>query len=405
MDLLKKKETEILFAEMARLLNFTVEEYREIIKDPVMRQLINIYQPESWFTLYEERFVATHNESGALLFMSLIDSTCQSKSTQKELLSLVIPSMKRLSSSVPDTHPITAIHSHFSTMLCCFMENPVGEDMSLEAETLVVEAVKEFDIISLLSSMTRLFQNEYTLEHVPQRLVKFRDVLFEPAKSSKEDQDEDDYWNTHDILNYNSHLYLRLLCCLQRLLSLLKDPLRVKDLLPLLDMNRETFKQATAFVTIPKIQKIMIGTYFHRDTFHRADEHRIWFFPTAKIYRYWIALELESLGETLSFVPCDSLDYKKERGQFAKDAKERGNEEYGAKEMLWAAGWYSVAICIAEKTDPNLVIYFSNRAQAWIQMKQWEKAKKDLKEALTLDPNHEKSLMRLQFVDSQLKTE
>ncbi len=75
-------------------------------------------------------------------------------------------------------------------------------------------------------------------------------------------------------------------------------------------------------------------------------------------------------------------------------------------EKKWAYWCYTEAmelssICVTVK-DPELHIYYSNRAQAAMSLKRWYHAKEDLEKALSLNSTYTKTTQRLNIVKEEL---
>lgn len=84
-----------------------------------------------------------------------------------------------------------------------------------------------------------------------------------------------------------------------------------------------------------------------------------------------------------------------------KEIKDHGNEKY-EEAMRWnkqlleqAVASYTAAIALAMPDDPDKHIYYSNRAQAFLERGLYEEAALDCRHALSLNPHHTKSQTRL----------
>ncbi len=75
----------------------------------------------------------------------------------------------------------------------------------------------------------------------------------------------------------------------------------------------------------------------------------------------------------------------------AEAAKEAGNKLLSAKEYRGAIDQYTNAI----KLNPLNVVYWSNRAQAYINLKEWDNAIKDALKAIRVDTKYYKAHYRL----------
>ena len=72
------------------------------------------------------------------------------------------------------------------------------------------------------------------------------------------------------------------------------------------------------------------------------------------------------------------------------EAKERGNQYYRRGDFTEAVRCYTRCVAL----NPRSVVALSNRAMAYIKLKQHANALKDCDSALRIDPNHVKSLIR-----------
>jgi stress-induced-phosphoprotein 1 len=81
----------------------------------------------------------------------------------------------------------------------------------------------------------------------------------------------------------------------------------------------------------------------------------------------------------------------------AEDAKILGNSHFGQGKYEQAAGFYTRAIELSGRSENNktdLANYYSNRAACHQQVHNYKSVIADCNEALAIDPNHSKALLR-----------
>ncbi|KAJ7564985.1 hypothetical protein O6H91_02G043100 [Diphasiastrum complanatum] len=105
-----------------------------------------------------------------------------------------------------------------------------------------------------------------------------------------------------------------------------------------------------------------------------------------------------SSGKDYLADPLENLD--------AKSLRIRGNRLFADADWKGAADFYTRAIRKAEgqqrtqdngvfKDEDEVLLGYSNRSEAWLRQKKFEKAQADAEKALSLSPNHAKGLFRL----------
>jgi tetratricopeptide (TPR) repeat protein len=99
------------------------------------------------------------------------------------------------------------------------------------------------------------------------------------------------------------------------------------------------------------------------------------------------------------------LGFGADPDSLATQQKEAGNKKYQEKDYLNAITKYTIALKLATAKHPEMAILYSNRAQAFIQVKAWAQAKEDLEEALKVNPKHAKSLERMILVEKSMEDE
>lgn len=75
----------------------------------------------------------------------------------------------------------------------------------------------------------------------------------------------------------------------------------------------------------------------------------------------------------------------------AEEMKNKGNEEYKKGNHAKAIEYYTYAT----ELDPNNSVMFTNRSNAYWQMKNWDKSARDARKAIEKDPNNVKAHYRL----------